>query len=127
MCISTSGLHSAIAALTRGKSRTSAQIDRTELAILACSKRLGFVGGLRAYPVTLAPRDSSHNDSQLPLNPVCPVRKTLRPRQNEWSIMLVYVWQGATLSSRATAARARSALISAGKVRGIIESLRQLA
>src|SRR5258708_28501758 len=54
-----------------------------EPATLACSNRLGWVGGSSAYPVTLAPSASSHNESQLPLKPVCPVRRTLRPRQNE--------------------------------------------
>ena len=53
------------------------------LATSACSNRLGWVGGSSAYPVTLAPSASSHSDSQLPLKPVCPVRKTLRPFQNE--------------------------------------------
>jgi len=31
----------------------------------------------------LAPRASSHNESQLPLNPVCPVTNTFRFLQNE--------------------------------------------
>src|SRR6516164_9112191 len=61
----------------------SAQIEWTVPARFACSNRLGKVGGSSAYPVTLAPSASSHNESQLPLKPVCPVRKTLRPRQNE--------------------------------------------
>src|SRR5437868_9355245 len=54
-----------------------------EPASLACSNRLGWVGGSSAYPVTLAPSTSSHIESQLPLKPVCPVSSTLRPRQNE--------------------------------------------
>src|SRR6516225_842258 len=61
----------------------SAQVERSEPARFACSNKLGWVGGASAYPVTLAPSASSHNDIQLPLKPVCPVRKIFRPRQNE--------------------------------------------
>src|SRR6185503_14780757 len=81
--MTTSGLHSATADLSRGKSRISPQMDRTTPATPACSNKLGWVGGSRAYPVTLAPSASNQRESQLPLKPVCPVRKTLRPCQNE--------------------------------------------
>src|SRR5262252_7300431 len=84
-----SGRHSAIAALSRGKSRISPQIDRTVRATSACSNRLGWVGGSSAYPVVLASSESSHSESQLPLKPVCPVRNTLRPFQNERLNMIV--------------------------------------
>ena len=50
-------------------------------ATCACSNRFGSVGGSSAYPVTSAPSAFSHSDSQLPLKPVCPVRKTRRPFQ----------------------------------------------
>jgi len=78
----TSGWHSAIAFLSCGKSRMSARIVRTVPTRRACSNRFGWVGGSSAYPVTSAPRESSHSDSQLPLKPVCPVTNTLRPFQN---------------------------------------------
>src|SRR5262252_11038033 len=65
----------------------SARIERMEPASFACSNKLGSVGGSRAYPVTLASSAFSHNNSQLPLKPVCPVTKTLRPSQNERLIM----------------------------------------
>src|SRR3989442_9688333 len=81
--MTTSGQHSAIADLSRGKSRMSAQMERTAPATSACSNRLGWVGGSSAYPVTLAPSASSHSESQLPLKPVWPVRNTWRPFQNE--------------------------------------------
>src|SRR2546426_176981 len=87
--MTTSGQHSAIADLSRGKSRMSAQMERTAPATSACSNRLGWVGGSRAYPVTLAPSASSHSESQLPLKPVCPVRKTLRSLQNERLSMII--------------------------------------
>src|SRR6266568_5023299 len=54
----------------------------------ACSYRLGQVGGSSAYPVVSAPSASSHRDSQLPLKPVCPVRNTRRPFQNERLTMI---------------------------------------
>src|SRR6516225_9810162 len=57
-------------------------MERTQSATLASSNRFGWVGGSSAYPVTSAPSASSHKESQLPLKPVCPVRKTLRPCQN---------------------------------------------
>src|SRR5439155_18863387 len=76
-----------MALLSRGKSRISAEIVRTVPAICACSNRFGCVGGSRAYPVTLAPSVFSHSESQLPLNPVCPVRNTRRPFQNDELIM----------------------------------------
>src|SRR5215831_2927891 len=79
----TSGRLSARADLSRGKSRTSARIERTARPTSACSNKFGCVGASRAYPLTLAPRVSSHSDSQLPLKPVWPVTKTLRPFQNE--------------------------------------------
>ena len=72
-----------MAALNCWKSRMSAQMERTEPATPACSNKLGWVGGSSAYPVTSAPSASSHSESQLPLNPVCPVRNTRRPFQNE--------------------------------------------
>src|SRR2546427_7139429 len=81
--MTTSGQHSAIADLSRGKSRMSAQMERTAPATSACSNRLGWVGGSSAYPVTLAPSASSHSESQLPLKPVLPVRNTWRPFQKE--------------------------------------------
>src|SRR5713101_2529696 len=83
--MTTSGRHSAIADLSRGKSRMSAQMERTTPATPACSNRLGWVGGSSAYPVTSAPSASSHSESQLPLKPVWPVRNTRRPLQNERS------------------------------------------
>ena len=43
------------------------------------SKLLGCVGGIKEYPVTLAPSSLSHIDSQEPLNPVCPVTRTFFP------------------------------------------------
>jgi len=52
----------------------------------------GVVSGGRERPWTLAPKVRSHSASQLPLKPVCPVTSTLRPFQNEWSIMLA--WSG---------------------------------
>src|SRR5579859_1455113 len=79
----TSGWHSARTLRRRGKSRMSAQTERSEFATCACSKRFGWVGGASEYPVTLAPRDSNHKHSQLPLNPVCPVTSTLRLFQND--------------------------------------------
>src|SRR4030042_1175555 len=88
--MTTSGRHSATADFRRGKSRMSAQMERTASATSACSNRLGWVGGSSAYPVTSAPRTSSHSESQLPLKPVCPVRNTLRPLQNERLGMAVY-------------------------------------
>jgi hypothetical protein len=36
----------------------------------------GVVGTLSEYPHTSAPRLTSHEVSQLPLKPVCPVTKT---------------------------------------------------
>src|SRR6516225_12387729 len=81
--MTTSGRLSAIADLNREKSRISAHIDLTALDTPACTKRLGRVGGSRAYPVTSAPRALSHSDNQLPLKPVCPVRNTRRPFQKE--------------------------------------------
>src|SRR5258706_5546116 len=50
-------------------------------ATLASTKRLGVVGGGSEYPTTFAPALSSHRDSQLPLNPVCPVNRTFLFRQ----------------------------------------------
>ena len=47
----------------------------------ATSNKLGFVGGASAYPTTFAPSDCSHSESQLPLNPVCPVSRTRLPLQ----------------------------------------------
>src|SRR5277367_1622764 len=81
--MTTSGRHSDIASLSREKSRTSAKIERTTLAMFASSNRLSWVGGSSAYPVTSAPRASSQSESQLPLKPVCPVTHTLRPFQND--------------------------------------------
>src|SRR5713226_4551673 len=81
--MTTLGRHSATAVLSRGKSRMSAQMERTVPATSACSNKLGWVGGSSAYPVTLAPSAFSHSESQLPLKPVCPVRSTWRPFQNE--------------------------------------------
>src|SRR6266571_4243277 len=81
--MTTSGRLPATAALSLGKSRTSAKMERTTPATFACSNRLGWVGGSSAYPVTLAPSASSQSESQLPLKPVCPVRITRRFFQNE--------------------------------------------
>src|SRR4051812_15345930 len=86
--MTTSGRTSLIAAWSRGKSRTSAYMERTSDPTSACINRLGLVGGSSAYPVTFAPSASSHSDSQLPLKPVCPVTKTRRPFQNEWLSMV---------------------------------------
>ena len=41
------------------------------------SKLLGSVGGSRLYPITSAPNSFSQIASHDPLNPVCPVTKTL--------------------------------------------------
>src|ERR1017187_3521540 len=48
----------------------------------AVSNRLGLVGGASEYPVTAAPNCCNQSDIQLPLKPVCPVRKTFLPFQN---------------------------------------------
>src|ERR1035441_5620365 len=48
----------------------------------AVSNRLGQVGGASEYPVTSAPNRCSQSDIQLPLNPVCPVRRIFLPSQN---------------------------------------------
>jgi hypothetical protein len=45
-------------------------IDRIPSATEAASNKLGEVGGAKANPVTSAPSDCNHNESQLPLNPV---------------------------------------------------------
>ena len=42
----------------------------------------GIVGGVSAYPFTFAPNETNHKESQLPLNPVCPVKNTRFPCQN---------------------------------------------
>ena len=39
----------------------------------------GVVLGSREYPQTSAPSFVSHNASQLPLKPVCPVKNTFLP------------------------------------------------
>ena len=49
---------------------------------LASSNKLLEVIGSKAYPLTEAPIRCNHKDNQLPLNPVCPVKKTLLPCQN---------------------------------------------
>src|ERR1700734_1877644 len=51
-------------------------------AIDAASNKFGEDGGSNEYPVTLAPRLCNQSDSQLPLNPVCPVRKIFLFRHN---------------------------------------------
>ena len=59
------------------ESKISAMIDFEIL--LAISRLLnieGLVLGANEYPQTSEPRPVSHNASQLPLNPVCPVKKT---------------------------------------------------
>src|SRR5579871_415057 len=61
----------------------SPRIERITPPTSACSNRLGCVGGSRANPVTSASSAFSHKESQPPLKPVCPVRKTRRPFQNE--------------------------------------------
>src|ERR1019366_5999099 len=57
-------------------------MDRIPEGTDAVSNRLGEVGGSSEYPVTSAPSLCNQSDSQLPLNPVCPVRKTFLPDQN---------------------------------------------
>ena len=42
--------------------------------IFATLNNEGDVGGLSAYPLTFAPKEDSHQASQLPLNAVCPVK-----------------------------------------------------
>src|SRR5258708_26234743 len=56
--------------------------DDRRSATPTSSNRLGWLFGARAKPVTIAPISASQNESQAPLNPVCPVIKTLLPRQN---------------------------------------------
>src|SRR5947209_1683437 len=58
----------------------SPSICLSRLEILARLKRLGFVGGAKEKPVTLAPSSVNHKDSHAPLNPVWPVSRTRRPR-----------------------------------------------
>src|SRR5271170_5519930 len=81
--MTTVGTNPAIAALSRAKSRMSPCMDRMAFATFACSKRFGWVGGSSEYPITSASSAFNQSESQLPLKPVCPVRKTRRPFQNE--------------------------------------------
>ena len=60
----------------------------------------GIVGGKSAYPLTSAPSDDNHMDSQLPLKPVCPVKNTRLPCQNSFSIIDYQIFHGALPSSQ---------------------------
>src|ERR1022692_2487090 len=46
------------------------------------SHKFGTLAGASAYPLGFAPRARSHRYSHAPLNPVCPVIRTRRSRQN---------------------------------------------
>ena len=63
----------------RSGSRTSPSIEFIRPESPRISKRLGSVGGAVEYPVTSAPARSRISESQLPLKPVWPVRKTFFP------------------------------------------------
>ena len=52
------------------------------LLIFVNVNKFGLVGGFSEYPVTSAPKSFKKIQSQLPLNPVWPVTKTLFVFQN---------------------------------------------
>src|SRR3989344_2574143 len=63
------------------KSRISPTRESIFFATPASSNKDGLVGAANASPVTLAPAFVNQSEVQLPLNPVCPVRKTFFPDQ----------------------------------------------
>jgi hypothetical protein len=74
------GLHGGVEG---GGSRMSPRMSSTTALTRAVAKRLGSVEGRERVAADVAPLEASQRASHPPLKPVWPVRKTLRPCQEE--------------------------------------------